>query len=250
MRNVSVFVIGLMLAALLGWVARGRYQFARVGPVEVPRTATAATPVVHEIPARVAVPEDLPRPPAGVELPEAFVPVEVLAAIAPVPDAPPPPDPAKDPQPTPTGAAPRPIIVPVQGVAASSMHDTFDQGRGDHRHEAIDIMMPRGTPVIAADDGFVRKLFTSVPGGLTIYQYDPDERFCYYYAHLDRYATGLREGQQLHRGEIIGYVGSTGNASGDAPHLHFALIRLDPEKRWWKGTYVNPYPLLIDSTSH
>jgi peptidoglycan LD-endopeptidase LytH len=140
--------------------------------------------------------------------------------------------------------APRPMIIPVAGVGPSAMRDMFNEVRGNHRHEAIDIMAPRGTPVIAADDGLVKKLFTSVPGGLTIYEFDPDQRFCYYYAHLDHYAAGLHEGQLVRRGEILGYVGTTGNAPAGAPHLHFALIRLDPDRRWWKGTYVNPYPLL------
>jgi murein DD-endopeptidase MepM/ murein hydrolase activator NlpD len=140
--------------------------------------------------------------------------------------------------------APRPLIVPVAGIARTAMRDMFNDVRGNRRHEAIDILAPRGTPVIAADDGVVKKLFTSVPGGLTVYEFDPNQRFCYYYAHLNGYASGLHEGQQLHRGEILGYVGTTGNAPKDTPHLHFALIRLDPERRWWKGTYVDPYPLL------
>jgi len=140
--------------------------------------------------------------------------------------------------------APRPLIIPVTGVDRSALHDMFDEMRGNRRHEAIDIMAPRGTPVIAADDGAVRKLFTSVAGGLTVYEFDPDQRFCYYYAHLDHYAAGLHEGQLLRRGDIVGYVGTTGNAPPDAPHLHFALIRLDPDRKWWKGRYVNPYPLL------
>jgi murein DD-endopeptidase MepM/ murein hydrolase activator NlpD len=125
------------------------------------------------------------------------------------------------------------------------MRDMFDEARGNRRHEAIDILAPRGTAVIAADDGVVKKLHTSGGGGLTVYQFDPEERFCYYYAHLDSYADGLHEGQKLHRGEILGYVGTTGNAPENTPHLHFALIRLGADKRWWKGTYVNPYPLLV-----
>ena len=141
-------------------------------------------------------------------------------------------------------SAPRPMIIPVAGVDRTAMRDMFDEVRGNHRHEAIDILAPRGTPVIAADDGTVRKLFTSAAGGLTIYEFDPDQRYCYYYAHLDSYAPGLHEGQLLHRGDVLGYVGTTGNAPKDTPHLHFALIRLDPDRRWWKGTYVNPYPLL------
>jgi murein DD-endopeptidase MepM/ murein hydrolase activator NlpD len=139
---------------------------------------------------------------------------------------------------------PRPMIIPVAGVDRTAMRDMFDEVRGNHRHEAIDILAPRGTPVIAADDGVVRKLFTSAAGGLTVYEFDPDQRYCYYYAHLDGYAPGLHEGQLLRRGEVIGYVGTTGNAPKDTPHLHFALIRLDADRRWWKGTYVNPYPLL------
>jgi murein DD-endopeptidase MepM/ murein hydrolase activator NlpD len=141
-------------------------------------------------------------------------------------------------------SAPRPMIIPVAGVDRTAMHDMFNEVRGNHRHEAIDILAARGTPVIAADDGVVRKLFTSAAGGLTVYEFDPDQRFCYYYAHLDAYAPGLHEGQLLRRGDIIGYVGTTGNAPKDTPHLHFALIRLDADRRWWKGTYVNPYPLL------
>jgi murein DD-endopeptidase MepM/ murein hydrolase activator NlpD len=148
------------------------------------------------------------------------------------------------PMPGPDSDSPRPMIIPVAGVSVSAIRDTFNETRGLRRHEATDIMAARGTPVIATDDGTVKKIFTSVPGGLTIYEFDPDQRYCYYYAHLDRYADGLHEGQQVHRGEVLGYVGTTGNAPKDAPHLHFAVIRLDADKRWWKGTYVNPYPLL------
>ena len=137
------------------------------------------------------------------------------------------------------------LIVPVSGIQPGQLANTFDDARGQGRvHEAIDIMAPRGTPVLAATDGKVEKLFTSVPGGLTIYQFDPDGRHAYYYAHLDRYAAGLVEGRVLKRGEVIGYVGSTGNASEDAPHLHFAIFVLGPEKRWWEGTAINPYPVL------
>ncbi len=143
--------------------------------------------------------------------------------------------------------SPRPMIIPVAGVERSAIHDMFNDVRGNRRHEAVDIMAPRGTPVLATDDGVVKKLFTSVPGGLTVYEFDPDERYCYYYAHLDHYADGLHEGQLLHRGEVLGYVGTTGNAPANAPHLHFAVIRLDEGKQWWKGSYVNPYPLLVGS---
>jgi murein DD-endopeptidase MepM/ murein hydrolase activator NlpD len=141
---------------------------------------------------------------------------------------------------------PRRIRIPLDGVSAADVQDTFDQARGsERRHEATDILAPRGTPVLAADDGVIRKLFLSKPGGITIYQFDPAEQFCYYYAHLDRYADGLREGMTVQKGDVIGYVGTTGNAPTNTPHLHFAIFQLGPEKRWWEGTPINPYPILI-----
>lgn len=139
------------------------------------------------------------------------------------------------------------LLLPVAGVAASQLTDTFNDARGGGTrvHEALDIMAPRGTPVLAAVDGKVEKLFDSDAGGLTIYQFDPTGTYCYYYAHLDAYAPGLREGQLLKRGDVIGTVGSTGNANPDGPHLHFAIFLLGPEKRWHEGTPVNPYPLFV-----
>jgi len=134
----------------------------------------------------------------------------------------------------------RRLAVPVEGVRAADLRDTFADGRPGHRHEAIDIAAPRGTAVLAADDGTVVKLFTSVPGGLTIYQFDPDSRYAYYYAHLDRYADGIVEGMKVRRGDVIGYVGTTGNAPPDAPHLHFAVFRLGAERRWWQGEAIDP----------
>ena len=138
------------------------------------------------------------------------------------------------------------LQVPVQGVSPQNLRDTYtDQRAGGARvHEAMDILAPRGTPVLAVDDGHVAKLFLSEPGGITLYQFDPTGRFAYYYAHLDRYAEGITEGQRVKRGQLLGHVGSTGNASPEAPHLHFALLRLDAQKRWWKGTPVNPFPYL------
>jgi len=137
------------------------------------------------------------------------------------------------------------LQIPVAGVSRAQLRDGFDERRGGGRHEAIDIAAPTGTPVHAVDDGTVVKMFTSVPGGLTIYQFDPSRRFSYYYAHLDRYADGVHEGMALRRGDLIGYVGSTGNAEKNAPHLHFAVFRLGPERQWWKGEAVNPYPAFI-----
>ena len=140
----------------------------------------------------------------------------------------------------------RRLEVPVDGVSRSQLRDTFDERRagGLRKHEALDIMAARGTPVRAVEDGRVAKLFTSVAGGLTIYLFDPGEMFSYYYAHLDRYANGLHEGQQLRRGDVIGYVGATGNADDDAPHLHFAIFQLNADRQWWEGTPINPYQVL------
>ncbi len=138
------------------------------------------------------------------------------------------------------------LLVPVAGVARSQLTDTFTAARGSGRsHDAIDIMAPRGTPVLAAAEGTVEKLyFSNGGGGITAYVRSPDRRWIYYYAHLDRYAPGLAEGQQVRPGTTIGFVGSTGDASPDGPHLHFAVNSMAPGERWWEGTPVNPYPLL------
>lgn len=138
-----------------------------------------------------------------------------------------------------------PLLLPVQGIDLAQLHDTFSDARSEGRlHDAIDIMAAQGTPVLAVADGTVEKLFDSERGGLTVYQFDRTGRLAYYYAHLQRYADGLAEGQPLTRGQVIGYVGATGNASAEAPHLHFAIFVLGPERRWWEGEAVNPYPIL------
>lgn len=148
------------------------------------------------------------------------------------------------------GSVPHPggkLLVPVEGMQASALRDTFDQPRGRERHhEALDIMAPKGAKVLAVADGKLVKLFNSKPGGLTIYQFDQSEKFAYYYAHLDRYAEGVKEGMPLKRGDLIGYVGASGNADPAAPHLHFAVVELTAEKQWWKGSPLNPYPLLAN----
>jgi murein DD-endopeptidase MepM/ murein hydrolase activator NlpD len=141
----------------------------------------------------------------------------------------------------------RHLVTPLDGLRASDVLDTFNAARsGGRRHEAADILAPRGTPIHAIGPGDIRKLFTSVQGGLTIYQFDPDEVWCYYYAHLDRYAEDLHEGLRVKAGDVIGYVGTSGNAPPGTPHLHLAISKIGPDQRWWKGTPVNPYPVLID----
>jgi murein DD-endopeptidase MepM/ murein hydrolase activator NlpD len=144
----------------------------------------------------------------------------------------------------PEDLARRALLIPVVGVEPQDLRDSFDEGRSGHTHEAIDILAPRNTPVRAVEDGVIAKLFHSVPGGITIYQFDPSGDYCYYYAHLERYADDLANGQQVRRGQVIGYVGTSGNAPKDTPHLHFAIYRLDANKRWWEGTALDPYPVL------
>jgi murein DD-endopeptidase MepM/ murein hydrolase activator NlpD len=137
----------------------------------------------------------------------------------------------------------RRLALPVPEVDARRLRDDYADPRTGHSHEALDILAPRGSAVVAVDDGVVQKLFTSVRGGLTVYQFDPEGTYCYYYAHLDRYAPGLREGMTIKKGDRIGDVGTTGNAPPQTPHLHFAIFKLGPEKQWWKGAALNPYPL-------
>ncbi|WP_298394260.1 M23 family metallopeptidase [Sphingobium sp.] len=140
-----------------------------------------------------------------------------------------------------------PLLIPVEGVPASALTDTFTQARagGARPHDAIDIMAARGRVVLAAADGRVEKLFWSAEGGRTLYQRSADGRLIYYYAHLDGYAPGLREGQAVRRGQRIATVGSTGNANPAAPHLHFAVNVMAAGDPWHGGRPINPYPLLV-----
>lgn len=145
----------------------------------------------------------------------------------------------------PTPEGPRRLAIPVAGVKPADLKDSFGETRsGDRKHEAIDILAPRNTPVLAVDDGKIEKLFYSQRGGTTAYQFDPTRTYAYYYAHLDAYAPGLVAGQELKRGDLIGYVGTTGNAPPETPHLHFQIFRLAPEKHWWEGQAVDPFPYL------
>jgi murein DD-endopeptidase MepM/ murein hydrolase activator NlpD len=139
----------------------------------------------------------------------------------------------------------RQLTLPVHGIKRDDLRDTFNETRGSsRRHEALDVLAPRNTPVLAVEDGKIAKLFLSDAGGITIYQFDPTVSYCYYYAHLERYAEGLKEGAPIKRGQVIGYVGTTGNAPRDTPHLHFAIFKLTDEKNWWQGTAIDPYSVL------
>jgi murein DD-endopeptidase MepM/ murein hydrolase activator NlpD len=223
-------VTGVLLASAVFWLAllarestrveaesRPSAQVAPVQPEPVPLTPAAPLPAPRPVqPVPAPVPEAVPEP--G---PEAAVPVEPEQRET-------------------TGK----LMIPVAGITRAALHDNYAELRGSTPHRALDIPAPRGTPVVALGDGTVRKLFTSKKGGLTVYQFNPDETLCYYYAHLDRYAPGLREGQKVRQGDLIGYVGFTGNANPAAPHLHLEITRLGPEKEWWKGEAINPFPLL------
>jgi murein DD-endopeptidase MepM/ murein hydrolase activator NlpD len=139
------------------------------------------------------------------------------------------------------------LAIPVAGIKPGQLVDTYTQARagGARTHDAIDIMAATGTPVVAAAPGRVEKMFYSQGGGgVTAYVRSDDGRWIYYYAHLSAYAPGLREGQRLLRGAPVGYVGATGNANPEGPHLHFAIYRMNPGESWWQGTPINPYPLL------
>ena len=140
----------------------------------------------------------------------------------------------------------RGILIPVAGATVNQLHDTFDEGRdGGRVHRALDIMAPRGTPVISADGGRILRVSASTLGGNSIYATDPLGRVVYYYAHLDAYQPGLAQGAAIARGDTLGFVGTTGNAPKDTPHLHFQVMRMPADGRFWDGDPINPYPLIL-----
>ncbi len=251
MSRLAILVLGMVLGAAAVvltfsiWLDPGvtradRRVHATMSPDEL-----AVAPIVPG-PARPARPAGYPPTQAPVSAPDDVEPISKPVfepargvEVQEIPTAP------SLPFPAPSSQQAAGLLIPVLGIGPKQLSDTFTQSRGAGRlHDAIDIMAPRGTPVVAVADGRVAKLFNSKPGGLTIYQFDAESKLAYYYAHLDSYAPTLVEGQQLRRGDVIGYVGSTGNASPDGPHLHFAIFILGPDRKWWQGTAINPYPLL------
>ncbi|MBO9793605.1 MULTISPECIES: M23 family metallopeptidase [Xanthomonas] len=220
MKLLMTLVVGVVLGAAGFWWLERTAPEAKVEP------SSSAAPIATDRSAASAAPMAASAPlsdPAPAGMPAATTPAQPPAAAAPGSD----------------------LLIPVEGIGASQLQDTFTDARSEGRvHDAIDILAPTGTPVVAVADGTVEKLFTSERGGLTIYQFEPGGKYCYYYAHLERYADGLAEKQSIKRGQVIGYVGSTGTANPAAPHLHFEIHRLGPEKQWWKGEALNPYPVL------
>jgi murein DD-endopeptidase MepM/ murein hydrolase activator NlpD len=139
----------------------------------------------------------------------------------------------------------RRLQIPVEGIGREALQSSFSDPRGGTRlHEAMDILAPRHTPVVAVENGRIARLFYSRAGGITVYQFDPTGEYVYYYAHLERYADGLAEGAPVERGQVLGYVGTSGNAPKDTPHLHFAIFRLSDARQWWEGTPIDPFAVL------
>ncbi len=218
--GLAGFTLGAGTVLLIVWLYGGGGPPAAAPPVvqaPAPAAPPAASPPAVTTPAAPTTPAPIPSPP-------------ILSPPAASP---------------PADLSLRDLLLPVQGIRREDLRDTFSEARGQGRvHEAIDIIAPRNTPVLAIEGGRIAKLFSSNLGGLTIYQFDPTETYCYYYAHLERYAPGLREGTQVVRGQVIGYVGTSGNAGPDNPHLHFAIFRLNEQKSWWQGQAINPFPIL------
>ncbi len=217
-----------MFAAAIGFLA-GMLVMASLVVIFPSGVASVAEPLVQAAPRRVGVEPTKAEEPAPVASPPA------AAAATP---------------PTLTANAiedlrNRQLTLPVKGIKRDDLRDSFNELRGSsRRHEALDVLAPRNTPVLGVEDGAIARLFLSDAGGITIYQFDPTATYVYYYAHLERYAEGLKEGDTIKRGQVIGYVGTTGNAPRNTPHLHFAIIKLTDEKKWWQGTAIDPYSVL------
>ncbi len=236
LRGLLLFLLGGLFGANATYflMTRNNMPATSGGMQDAPASSTRETAPAPRVGA-----SDSAQPDPGSLLPP---------PVASMHGAPPAPDPAVPGNAAPTSSA-HGLLIPVRGIAASQLSDTFTDARSAGRsHDAIDIMAAAGTPVLAVADGHVEKLFTSKLGGLTVYEFNPDGTLAYYYAHLQRYADGLTEQQTLRRGQLVGFVGSTGNANPEAPHLHFAIFELGPEKQWWKGEAINPYPLLRDAS--
>lgn len=230
------FVLGALTVLFIVWAYSGFRTEDGLPAASPEEVAVRETPVMRSAPAPAPSPTPS-APPSGSPARPWVQPSPIEGAPQASSDAPLLPPPADLQQ--------RNLILPVQGIRPQQLQNTFEDARDGRRvHEAIDIIAPRNTPVLAVEDGKIAKLFTSKQGGLTLYQFDPTEKYAYYYAHLESYADGVKEGAMLRRGQVVGYVGTSGNAAPDNPHLHFAIFRLTPEKRWWDGTPINPFPVL------
>lgn len=216
MKFLVGFVAGVIVMALL----------VNAGLV----TGPAVSSPVPATPAEVVPPTTSPEVSAAPDKP----PVPTITTVTPAAD-----------EAAVTDLRGRALSVPVLGIARAALQPSYDDARGaDRKHQGIDILAPRNTPVVAVEDGVIARLFASVPGGLTVYQFDPTQTYTYYYAHLERYADGVSEGMRVTRGQVLGYVGTSGNAPKDTPHLHFEISILSPTKVWWKASPIDPYLVL------
>ncbi len=245
-RSVIAFFLGAILSAvlLLGYLE----GTGRLGPrEEPPRSESEGTGVTGQA---VPQPEEVraPAQPPPSETPMSDQPITVSPSVANLEIEPPvtaAPVALATPEPSVQPVSVGDVAIPVVGVQRSQLRDHFNDTRsGGRPHRAIDIAAARGTPVIAAVSGKVIKLFLSRAGGITLYQIDDQNKLIHYYAHLDAYAPAIVEGRHLSRGEVLGYVGTTGNAPPNAPHLHYAINLVVEPKAWWKGEPINPFPIL------
>jgi murein DD-endopeptidase MepM/ murein hydrolase activator NlpD len=237
-KTIAAFAMGFAVGAFciaVGLWGTGTLKTAHLPPwqrPDAPQTvaeAAVAAPAVPDTTATAQIPVAPVPPPES--LPSAPQGSADRAAVEPSPMKP--------------GPHLR-LAMPLAGVDPKSLTNQFadPRGGGSRKHEAIDIASPRGTPVLAVAEGNVAKLFTSKDGGLTVYQFDNSQQYAFYYAHLDSYAPNLKEGMLLRKGDTLGFVGTTGDAPKDVPHLHFAVFKLGPEKQWWKGEALDPLPML------
>jgi len=220
---IGFLVVVLAVAALVAWLST-KSRDGRIHILTWSRPVDSTPQPTPEIPPQTNANTGTPSvTPAGVGVSAPVTPSPTSTVISP----------------------PANLIVPVAGVLVDQLRDTFSDARSESRvHDAIDIAAPRGTPVLAAADGAIVKLFPSERGGITIYQLSADSKYIYYYAHLERYADGLAVGHFAKQGETIAYVGDTGNAGAGNYHLHFSVAVVTDPKRYWEGTNINPYPLL------
>jgi len=231
--RIRVLLIVIVTLGGLGFFLWTRVRRSSVPSVtttneEVPRTSEISTPSVAPTPSPTATAATTP----SAEIPQAepgLTPVQPAGDVA---------------LPT-TFIGKLNLVIPVAGVKPEQLLDTFTDARSEGRsHDAIDIIAAAGTPVMAVSEGEIVKLFQSERGGITIYQLSPDKKLVFYYAHLQRYADGIAAGKYVRQGEVIAYVGDTGNAGAGNYHLHFSITALADPKRYWEGTNINPYPLL------
>jgi murein DD-endopeptidase MepM/ murein hydrolase activator NlpD len=226
-RKPRPFASWMVFAASLGFLA-GMVVMAAIVTMFPSGAAIVSEPLIQAAPARVEVRPTSKSEPAPVSKPPQAVAAAPAIGANPIEDL-----------------RQRDLALPVLGIKRSELRSNFDEQRGTaRRHEALDVLAPRNTPVLAVEDGTIARLFLSDAGGITLYQFDPTRTYCYYYAHLERYAEGLKEGDAIKRGQVLGYVGTTGNAPRNTPHLHFAIFKMTEEKKWWEGIAIDPYSVL------